>query len=54
MSNDDPCAEPQDMLSTDVETEFVESIDELEARIAADLRRGREGTADDATTDGGQ
>lgn len=41
MSERDPCENPLEMLSQDVETEFLDSMDELEERIAADLRDGR-------------
>ena len=57
MSEPDPCENPREMLSDDVDTEFVDSVDELECRIAADLREAREragvGT-DDTATDGGR
>lgn len=57
MSERDPCENPRKMLSEDVETEFVDSADELEQRISADLREAREraGTeTDDTATDGGR
>lgn len=57
MSEPDACEDPREMLSEDVETEFVDSVGELEQRIAADLRSGREQATtgdDDAATDGGR
>lgn len=57
MSERDPCETPREMLSDDVATEFLDSVAELERRIAADLQQGRErGTTenDDAAPDGGQ
>lgn len=55
--SEDPCETPREMLSEDVETEFVGSAAELERRIAADLRAGREradGGADDPDSEGGR
>lgn len=55
MSNGDPCETPQEMLSDDLETEFVDSVEELERRIAADLRAERAaGSTDDTAPDGGR
>jgi hypothetical protein len=55
MSERDACENPREMLSEEVATEFVSSADELERRIAVDLRDGREQAAnDDAATDGGR
>lgn len=55
MSNGDPCEIPREMLSDDLETEFVDSAEELERRIAADLRAERTtGSADDTAPDGGR
>lgn len=58
MSERDPCENPRGMLSEDVETEFVDSVDEVERRIAADLAEAREqaagDTEDDTVADGGR
>lgn len=56
MSERDPCDNPQEMLSDDLDTEFVDSVDELEQRIASDLRDAyerAEADTDDTATDGG-
>lgn len=55
MSERDPCENPLEMLSQDVETEFLDSMDELEERIAADLRDGRvrEGNDENAVSGDG-
>lgn len=58
MSEPGPCENPRAMLSDDVDTEFVDSVGALEARIAADLQRGREravnDSEDDTVADGGR
>jgi uncharacterized small protein (DUF1192 family) len=57
MTEPDPCETPHEMRSDDVDTEFLDSVEELEHRIAADLQQGRERGAtenDDAAPDGGQ
>lgn len=55
MSDGDRCETPREMLSDDLETEFVDSAEELERRIAADLRAERTtGSADDTAPDGGR
>ncbi|GAA0263190.1 hypothetical protein [Halobacterium noricense] len=55
MSDGDPCETPREMLSDDLETEFVDSAEEVERRIAADLRAERAtGGTDDTAPDGGR
>lgn len=57
MAERDACESPRSMLSEELDTEFLGSVDELERRIAADLQQGREETAtenDDAAPDDGR